>query len=254
MITKRSLLFIAWKRLIRAYVFSAVFAFVAGTLLVKIGQMQPERIFEVSTKRLAYALPIFEWGIRLGFDMGILLFVWNAFSALILLSFIHATTLFDPDRSGSFPRIIRQVFCGRTRMKLLCHLPGCASIEAEPLRRVWVWLMVPLLSIILLGLESGLQASTAAHLFGSLYAGLIALLPHGVIEIPTLALGGAVAYSAHLFIKDTAPSKKTGEVFRRLESFKQTLPIIKIACLVIGGLFLAGLVEAHVTPHLMRMR
>ena len=67
-------------------------------------------------------------------------------------------------------------------MKLLCHLPGCSKIEVESLRRLYVWLLVPLLGIVLLGLESGLQVATAGEIIGSLSAAVISLLPHGLIE------------------------------------------------------------------------
>ena len=87
--TNPTLLYIAWKKLIVAYGLSLVIGLVAGTLLVKIGHIQPERIFEVSTKRLSYALPVFDAGARHGIDMGVLLFVWNSLGALITLSFIY---------------------------------------------------------------------------------------------------------------------------------------------------------------------
>ena len=51
---------------------------------------------------------------------------------------------------------------------------------------------VALLGILLLGVESGLQVSTATHLFGSFRTAVIALLPHGLVDntlfFPDLAL------------------------------------------------------------------
>jgi hypothetical protein len=87
--TTQPLIYAAWKKLIVAYVLSLVIGLVAGTLLVKIGHVQPERLYEMSTKRLSYALPVFDMGSRHGIDLGLLLFVWNAIGALITLSFVY---------------------------------------------------------------------------------------------------------------------------------------------------------------------
>jgi hypothetical protein len=249
--TSQSLLFVAWKKLIVAYVLALVIGLVAGTLLVKIGQIKPESIYELSTKRLSYALPVMDMGSRHGVDSGILLFVWNSIGALITMSFIYSAALFDPRHIGLPPRVIRKIFGGKTRMKILCYLPGCAKIEEEPLRRLYVWLMVPLLGIILLGIESGLSVSTAAFIFGSFFSSIIALVPHGLIEIPSLSLAGAFTYSAHLLVKEQASRNMTRKVFQQMDRHRKALPAIKIVLLVIGGLFLAGWVEAHVTQRIL---
>ncbi len=249
--TNLSLLYVAWKQLMVAYVLALVGSLVVGIVLVKIGHITPEHLFEISTKRLSYALPVFDMGSRHGVDPGILLFVWNAISAFITLSFICTAAFFNPHQIGLFPRAVRKVFCGKVRMKLLCHLPGCARIEAESVRRVYVWLMVPLLGIILLGIESGLSVSTATFIFGSFFSAIMALLPHGLIEIPAFAFAGAVPYSAHLLIKKHARRDTPRVVFQRVETHRMAMPMVKIACLVIGGLFLAGVVEAHVTQRIV---
>ncbi|WP_419659503.1 conserved uncharacterized membrane protein, DUF95 [Desulfosarcina variabilis str. Montpellier] len=246
--TDRSLLFSAWKKLVQVYVVSFAISLVAGTVFVKVLHVQPERLFELSSKRLSYAYPVFESGVAHGIDMGVLLFAWNIAGAMITLFFIYAAALFDPDHSQSPPRWLRSIFCGRSRMKLLCYLPGCAKIEAEPLRRLYVWLMVPFLGLMLLGIESGLQVSTATALFGSFFSAFVALLPHGVIEIPAFALAGAVPYSANLLIGTKTPGSPTHLVFQKVETHKRQLPILMITALVIVGLLLAGLIEAHVTP------
>jgi hypothetical protein len=246
--TDRSLLFSAWKKLVQVYVVSFAVSLAAGTFFVKVLHIQPERLFELSSKRLSYVYPVFESGVTHGIDMGVLLFGWNTTGAMITLALIYAAVLFDPDRIESPPRWLRSIFCGRSRMKLLCYLPGCAKLEAEPLRRLYVWLMVPFLGLMLLGIESGLQVSTAATLFGSFSSALVALLPHGVIEIPAFALAGAVPYSANLLIRAAIPGNLTRPVFQQIETYRQRLPIRKIAATVIVGLLLAGLIEAHITP------
>lgn len=249
--TTRPLLYVAWKKLLAAYLFSFAISLLVGTLLVKIGHVQPERLYEISTKRLSYALPVFDKGSQHGIDMGLLLFVWNAVGALLTLSFVYSAALFNPHHIGWSPKWVRKIFCGKARMKLFCYLPGCATIEEESLRRVYVWVMVPLLGIILLGIESGLSVSTAAYIFGSFFAAIIAVLPHGLIEIPTLALAGAVTYSANLLVDAQARRNTTRVVFQQIEAHRKSLPVIKIALLVIGGLFVAGWVEAHVTQRIL---
>ena len=246
--TDRALLFSAWKKLVQVYIVSFAISLIAGTFFVKVLHVQPERLFELSSKRLSYAFPVFELGATHGIDMGVLLFLWNTAGAMITLSFIYAAGLFDPDHSQSSPRWLRSIFCGRSRMKLLCYLPGCAKIEAEPLRRLYVWLMVPFLGLMLLGIESGLQVSTVTTLFGSFYSAFVALLPHGVIEIPAFALAGAVPYSANLLIREAIPGNLTRPVFHQVQTYRRRLSIGKIAVIVIAGLLLAGLIEAHITP------
>ena len=114
--TSQSLLFVAWKKLIVAYVLALVIGLVAGTLLVKIGQIKPERIYELSTKRLSYALPVLDMGSRHGIDSGILLFIWNSIGALITVSFIYTAALFDPRHIGLPPRVVRKIFGGKTNL------------------------------------------------------------------------------------------------------------------------------------------
>ena len=249
--TTQPLLFLAWKKLIVTYLLALAIGLVAGTLLVKIGHIQPERIFDLSTKRLSYALPVLDMGARHGIDMGVMLFIWNSIGALITLSFIYTAALFNPYHIGLSPKGVRKLFCGKARMKIFCYLPGCAEIEEESLRRVYVWVMVPLLGIILLGIESGLSVATATFIFESFFSAVIALLPHGLIEIPTLALAGAVTYSTHLLIKEQARNNMIREVFLQVEMHRKALPIIKIALCVIGCLFVAGWVEAHVTQRIL---
>ncbi len=249
--TTPPLLFNAWKKLVGAYVYSLAIGFLAGVVLVKIGNIKPEGLYELSTKRLSYALPVFDMGTRYGIDNGVLLFVWNSIGALITMSFIYTAAWFDPRYCGLPPRVLRKGFCGKTKMKIFCKLPGCAKIEAEPLRRLYVWVMIPLLSIILLGLESGLSVSTATFIFGSFYSSVIALLPHGLIEIPTLSLAGAVTYSAHLMVNELAHINTPAAVFQQMEMHRNAMPIVKIALLVIGCLCLAGWVEAHITQRIV---
>jgi uncharacterized membrane protein SpoIIM required for sporulation len=246
-----SILYTAWKKLILTYLISFTVAVTTGSILLNVVHVAPDRLFELSTKRLSYAVPLMEVGAKAGIDSGIILFLWNCAGALATISFIYSAVLFNPLKANQPPRALRKWFCNPAPMKLLCFLPGCLNIKVESLRRLYVWLMVPWIGMILLGTETGLSASTAKLIFGSFKAAILSLAPHGIIEIPTFALAGAVAYSGHLLIKPQAPGSQVNRVFQNLEAHRNILPIKKIALAVIGGLLIAAMVEAHLTPLLI---
>jgi hypothetical protein len=247
----RSFFYAAWKKLILAYIISFASSMVVGMVLLNTINVAPETIFEISTKRLSYALPAITMGADAGIDAGIVLFVWNSIGALATISFIYTASLFNPFNIDRSPQVIRKVFCSQARMKLLCLLPGCMQIKAEPLRRLYIWLMVPFLGMILLGIETGLSVSTTKIIFGSYLTGIISLLPHGIIEIPAIAMAGAVTFSGHLFIKPKASSNSIGKVFQELELHRSHLPIKVVAFVVISCLLMAGMIEAHLTQALI---
>jgi uncharacterized membrane protein SpoIIM required for sporulation len=246
--TKYSALFFhAWVKLIRAYLVSFAASLAAGYFLIEWVHLDPQKLFEITTRRLAVAGSVFEKGMKFGIDPGILLFVWNSLGALATISFIYTASLINPRNINRFPRVLRKSLVGTSRMKALRFLPGCSRIEEEAVRRLYVWLMVPLLGIILLGAECGFIVSSATHLFGSYLIGIMSLVPHGVIEIPAFSLAGAVTFSAHLLVKETAGNNSTDDVFNDVQIFRNTLPIRTIALFVILCLLIAGYIEAHVT-------
>lgn len=247
----KSLFYSAWKRLIGAYLLSFVLSFLVGIFFIEIFKVAPETLFEISTKRLSYAVSVFDVGAKLGIDNGIVLFSWNAMGALATIAMLYAAPLFNPHNLSLFPRGIRRAFCGTRRMKLLCFLPGCSIIEDESHRRLYVWLMVPWLGMILLGLESGLAVSTSASLFGSYVIGFVSLLPHGIVEIPTISFAGAVTFAAHLLVKEKAGGVREGEVFADVENYKNRVPLQRCVPVVLIFLLIAGLVEGHVTQGIL---
>jgi len=247
----KSLFYSAWARLIFAYLISFSLSFAAGIFFIRILSIAPETIFEISTKRLSYAFPVFETGAALGIDEGIFLFAWNTLASLITISFLYTASFFNPHNISLFPQSIRKAFCGRKRMKILCFLPGCLKIEEESLRRLYVWLMVPWLGMILLGMESGLAASTSTYIFGSYFIGFVSLIPHGIVEIPTIALAGSVTFSVHLLVKEKAIGNMPNEIFEDVEKLKSEIPIKTIILIVIFCLLIAGLVEGHITQNIL---
>jgi len=250
--TNRSLFYSAWSRLIFAYLVSFFVSFAAGIFLIFILRVAPETLFEISTKRLSFAFPVFETATKLGIDIGIVLFFWNTLASLLTISFLYTAPLFNPHNISLFPRSIRKAFCGTKRMKLLCFLPGCQKIEEESLRRLYVWLMIPWLGMILLGIESGLIVSTSTYIFGGSYLiGFVSLIPHGIIEIPSISFAGAVTFSVHLLIKEKARENRTVEIFEDVKSYTKEVPLQKIILIVSACLFIAGLVEGHLTQRIV---
>ncbi len=247
----RALFYKAWTRLIFAYLISFIISLAAGIFFIKGLRIAPETLLEISTKRLSYVFPIFETGAEMGIDGGILLFIWNTLGALFTISFLYTSSLFNPHNIGLFPQNIRKAFCGRKRMKLFCFLPGCQKIENESLRRLYVWLMIPWLGMLLLGIESGLTVSTSTYLFGSYFIGLVSFIPHGIIEIPTITFAGAVTFSAHLLIKEKARGNRTDEIFETIEKYKNEISLQKSVLTVIFCLLIAGLIEGHITERIL---
>jgi len=247
----KSLFYRAWRRLILAYLISFALSFLTGIFLIKILDTAPETLFAISTRRLSFAFPILQTGSTLGIDQGVILFIWNSLGSLVTISFLYTAALFNPRDISLFPKILRKAFIGRNKMKLLCFLPGCRAIGEEPIRRLYVWLMVPLLGMLLLGVESGLTVSTSAGIFGSYLAGFISLLPHGVIEIPAITFGGALTYGAHLLVRKNIEEKEITEIFEAVEDYKNSIPPGKVILIVISSLLIAGLIEGHATEMIM---
>lgn len=250
---ERHILTSAWGILLLAYLLAFSASFAAGIFLVKVLHVSPEQIYHVSTRRVAYAVPLIQRAAGKGIDPGILIFIWNTLGALATLSFLYSASLFNPAKRDLFPQAIRRIFSGRTSMKLFCFLPGCRAITEESLRRVYVWLMVPLLGMILFGAESGFTVATSAIIFDSYLIAFISLLLHGIIEIPAFALAGAVTFSAHLLLKGKMTSRRPGEIFSDLESYRQNLPVKMLGLVVLFCLLSAGLVEGRLTGSLIRV-
>jgi uncharacterized membrane protein SpoIIM required for sporulation len=86
---------------------------------------------------------------------------------------------------------------------------------------------------------------------GSYGKGLIALLPHGIIEIPAICLAGAVVYAAHLHIKANLKTDSTADAFYAVEKYRRRIALKKIVALLLAALLLASIIETHVTLKIM---
>lgn len=241
------LIFQAWVKLLRAYLISFAASLSAGYILIEWIALNPQKIFDITTKRLHAAGTIFEKSLGLGIDPAILLFFWNSAGALATVSFIYSASLINPAQVHQFPKPVRKALVGTVPMKALRFLPGCRAIRKEAVRRAYVWLMVPLLGMILLGAECGFMVSSATHLFDSYLMGIMSLVPHGVVEIPAFSLAGAVTLSGHLKVKQAAGTLGENAVFDALAAHREKIPIRGLSLFVMLCLLIAGFVEAHIT-------
>jgi len=241
----------AWKRLIIAWLTAFAASLIVGFCLIYGFRIAPEKLLALSTQRLAVAGAAIAKGLQLGIDSGLLLFVWNISGALATVSFMYTASLINPRNIDRFPRLLRKSLCGHKPMKALCYLPGCAKMNDEPLRRLYVWLMVPLLGTLLLGVECGLIVSAVTRISGSFAVGIVSLLPHGIIEIPAFALAGAIPFSAHLLVKHTAGNQTTEAVFDQMQAYRSRLPVRNMVWVVVLCLCIAGWIEGHITPLLL---
>lgn len=248
-----SLFYKAWGHLLRGYLFSLCISFVFGLMLLYVFHLEPGAIFQASSTRISYVVPVFDAGVGLGLDLGFIIFLWNSGGALVTMLFFFAYKLFDPERLAQPPRLLRTILCGKQPMRLLCYLPGCRAVEKEHLRRLYVWLMIPFLGIILLGFESGMMLAVGKELQGSYLASFISFLPHGIIEIPAIALAGAVTFSGHLLVKEQVYSVTSAQLFNKLAAYEKRLPAKKLAVAVVAALFAAGMIEAHVTTAILNL-
>ena len=111
--------------------------------------------------------------------------------------------------------------------------------------------MIPWLGMILLGLESGMTVSTSIYMFESYLIGFASLIPHGIVEIPTISFAGAVTFTAHLLVKVKIQRSVSARIFENLNEYISEVPLLKIICIVLVFLIVAGLLEAHVTFRLI---
>ena len=75
----------------------------------------------------------------------------------------------------------------------------------------------------------------------------MSLAPHGVVEIPAFALAGAVTFSGHLLVKQSAGHIGESAVFDAIGTHRKALPVRPIALFVVLCLLVAGIIEAHIT-------
>lgn len=248
----KSLLFTGWKQLLKMYLASLAVGVVCGLLLIQVFHVPAELVFQLSSSRVAHAAAVFDAGVSLGIDQGVLIFVWNVSAAFVSMGFFFCFPLFDAEHRYDFPQIVRKMVLGQRPMKLLCYLPGCRSIERENLRRLYVWLMVPLLGIMLLGLESGLMMTVGIHSVTDIFLSFLAFLPHGIIEIPAFTLAGAVTFSGHLLVKNEVGKDGDRGIFSQLRLYRQTVNPVRLMVAVSVALLLAAMVEAHITTKLVQ--
>lgn len=250
MACEKSILLTGWKQLLKMYLAALSSGIALGFFLIKLLHVPPELVFQLSSGRVSHVVTVFDAGMRLGIDQGVLIFTWNVLAALVSMGFFFCFHLFDPLKYQNPPRFLRKIIRGQKPMTLLCYLPGCRTIDSENIRRLYVWLMIPLLGVLMLGLESGMLMTVGSDSLKDLFFSFLTFLPHGIIEIPAFTLAGAVTYAGHLLVKEEVRKLGEGEIFLRLNRYQQSLQPLLIASVVTVMLFGAAMIEAHVTTRL----
>ncbi|MCK5517401.1 MAG: stage II sporulation protein M [Desulfobulbaceae bacterium] len=100
-------------------------------------------------------------------------------------------------------------------------------------------------------MPSGLATSTSVYIFGSYFIGFVSLIPHDIVEIPTISFAGAVTFSLNLLIKEKAIRNIPDEIFEDVEKFKREVPLKTIIPIIVFCLLIAGLVEGHITQNIL---
>ncbi len=236
-------------RLITVYLVFVLSGFAAGFVVINFFGVPPAAVFKTSSTRISQVAPIFQAGVDYGIAQWLLIFAWNSLAGLVSIALFYLFPLFDPGRAGQPPRFLRKIIIGQKTMKMLCYLPGCRRIDQEHLRRLYVWLMVPLLGMTLLGLETGMMLAASREHFNNYLTAVMAFLPHGIVEIPAIAAAGAVPVSGHFLMSKNIAGG--GQIFPLLEAHKAELPIRQITLAVILGLCLAAFIEARITPSII---
>ncbi len=88
----KSLLFTGWKQLLKMYLAALSSGVVLGLLLIQVFHVPAEIVFRFSSSRVAHAATVFDAGVAMGIDQGVLIFVWNVSAALVSMGFF----LFSP--------------------------------------------------------------------------------------------------------------------------------------------------------------
>lgn len=105
------------------------------------------------------------------------------------------------------------------------------------------------------GLQIGLALSYAGSI-DSLLGGFLLMAPHGILEVPALLLFGAAGIEAGFFGLELSKQYFTDEIEESIK-WKETLREPLVDLLILAGiafvlLILASILEAHLTPEILR--
>lgn len=100
MALKKTLLY-GWMKLLKMYLAMLFAGLACGLTLIKLFGVSPEVVFQFSSKRIAYAATVFDAGVEMGVDQGILIFCWNAAAAVISMAFFIATISLTRQRKNA---------------------------------------------------------------------------------------------------------------------------------------------------------
>lgn len=81
------MLLFGWKKLLIMYLAALSAGIISGLLLIKVFQVPAELVFRFSSGRIAHAAKVFDAGVSVGIDQGLMIFLWNAVAALVSMGF-----------------------------------------------------------------------------------------------------------------------------------------------------------------------
>jgi|GEM_PF-3912477 len=217
--------------------------------LVHFAGIRPDRIFAFSTAGIHYvARPIMDTGATLGVNPALVLMGLNLVATAALASPLWYTPLFDPRRMHLFPSGLRRVIIHDPTLVAFRPFPGFRAIPDPELRPIFAWLyFLPLFPVGVLGTIIGMATASACIVFRSIPLVAGYLLPHGMLEIPAILLGGALPVGAYFAVHNTLRQGRTDVVFSILAERRKFLSVCRILTLIVLLLGTAAAIEAYFT-------
>ncbi len=243
------IIFRGWRYLMARLLLSAVLSYVLILWLTEIGVLSPARTPETTTAGIRYVgRPLLEYGMRLGIDEALIIFLSNSLVAMLIVSALSLTAHGVPGKlSARFPFFVKATW-KRPHADVLRLLPGCRDISDPRLRLTYFCLFVtPMLSMIFFGVMIGSVLASGQYVFGSLVAVLALIVPHGVFEVPMIVLAAAIPFSGYLLVQKGVASGRPNGVIREINRFKSSFQLQVCLLVVFSFLWVSAVVESIFT-------
>ena len=249
----------AWARLIVMLVVAMVFAYALFWGLAAAGLINPESALKAASVGVRnVSLPLVHAGAERGIDPSIVIFGVNSVAAAVMAMLLFAAPLIDPNVKSGFPRLVRGLLTkedpiDRAMFRLLRAAPSFRAVGVKELRPLYVWLrLIPPCVMVALGFEIGTIWAAAAEILQSFRVSTATLMPHGLFEIPALALAGALPYGAYRAVRGDMEAGRSAEVFAAIRRAIRSRAVWGRVAGVVVLLIVAAWVEIHVTPLVAR--
>lgn len=250
----RATVFGLWKRQLLYWLVSFVVGLVVCLFLVFVLRVRPRQILS-ATGGYGGLRPYHEAALKAGLDIGLLIVINNCIASLVPLLCLLYVLLLDPDRASQFPSGLRRYLIresskeSKLEVRLLGVFKKARAIPVALLHSVYVFLdLLPRVPIILIGLLLGTYAALTYAMLGSFLIFILLVAPHSILEIPGLALGGALVRTGYHMVHEDAMRGETAAVFEKLRAYSRARAFRVGILVVIVLLTFAGMIEGHVTP------